>query len=220
MLIAYLAFMAGVMVSASLLQDRIAKQAALIDGKTVAALVAREPLKQWHTIDDPEAEFRIVEMPAKQVPPLSVPAYELYTLKGKRLRKDLSPDQVLHAAHLYPRDASVLDYLAPGKRAMSVDIRAEPIARFFVVPGSRVDIVEKKGGHAVLENVLVLGLSLDKRPNDKAPVEVDGTVMLQLDNNEQVLKLAREGRFWLEMRLDHGGKSAAPPPDEDKGQRP
>jgi ferric-dicitrate binding protein FerR (iron transport regulator)/tetratricopeptide (TPR) repeat protein len=95
--------------------------------------------------------------------------------------------------------------LERGKRAMSVSITADKAVGFFIVPGSRVDVVHTRSGQSkvILEDKLVRAIDLyTARPEDR-PGMANSTATLELDNTQEVLTLAEardRGTISLVMR--------------------
>ena len=71
---------------------------------------------------------------------------------------------VLTEDHLLKKEVTGIDgMLEKGKRAMSIPISADRAVAFFVVPGSKVDVIHTVNSvHStvLLENVLVLAIDL------------------------------------------------------------
>jgi Flp pilus assembly protein CpaB len=181
--IAFLAFLTGAAVSALLLTTAFVK--AQLHADRAEVLVARDRITQWTKIRDPGALFAVDARPSSDLPPNYVPANQLEELKRRRLCVNLEAGTVLAADHLVKRDDRTIgDLLEPGKRAMTVWISADSSVRFFIVPGSRVDVVLIKDmkTSVVLENILVL--DIDVEPAGR------GTATLRLDTAEDAVKLA------------------------------
>ena len=102
---------------------------------------------------------------------------------------------------------------------MSIPISFDRAVAFFVVPGSKVDVIHTVNGvsNVLLEDVLVLAIDLIARnAEDRVGAPAGATATLQLDNTEQVLKLsaARDrGTLSLVMR------PAAGDDEDDKGKK-
>jgi pilus assembly protein CpaB len=185
----------------------------------VTVLKAKSKITQWTTIKSPADMFEPITKPKKEAHASAVFADAKdewkENLKNRRLRANIEAGDELTEEHLLKKDVSGIDtMLDKGKRAMSVSISADKAVGFFVVPGSKVDVIQTVAGVAnvLLENVLVLAIDLStSRPEDKAGM-VGGTATLQLENNEQVLKLAGardRGTISLVMR---------PPGDDSKSE--
>jgi Flp pilus assembly protein CpaB len=196
--------------------------------EVVIALKTKGKMTQWSTIRAPEEQFEEVEVLKKNAPQNLVhPAEWKKELKGRRLRSTVDEGTVLTEDHLLKKEVTGIDaMLEKGKRAMSIPISADRAVAFFVVPGSKVDVVCTRGGappEILLQNVLVLAIDLStQRAEDKVGAP-GATATLQMDNDEQVLKVAAardRGSLQLVMRPpnDDSTKSddptvaVAPPP--------
>jgi Flp pilus assembly protein CpaB len=187
----------------------------------VWVLQSKKKITQWSTIRNAVDDFQPVEIEKKTAHnnALLVPAPGpdqpkwVDDLKGRRFKTNMEAGDHLTEDHLQAKNVTGIDtMLDKGKRAMSVAISADRAVGFFVVPGSKVDVVQTVTGvsNILLENVLVLAIDLNtSRPDDRAGM-VGGTATLQLENNDQVLKLATardKGAISLVMR---------PPGDDSK----
>jgi pilus assembly protein CpaB len=185
----------------------------------VTVLRAKKKLNQWYTLRDSDIGanglFEAVPIAKKSAHANYIPAEKLGELKGRRLRANLEENDHLTEDHLLKKEVGGIDtMLDKGKRAMAVNISADRAVGYFVVPGSRVDVVHTVGGvsNVLLEDILVLAIDLAiNRPEDKAGLQ-GATATLQLDNTEQVLKLsgARDrGNISLVMRPSNDDKKSA-----------
>jgi pilus assembly protein CpaB len=174
----------------------------------VVVLKTKGKMTQWSTIRTPEEQFEEVAILKKNAPQNLVhPPEWKKDLKGRRLRSTVDEGTVLTEDHLLKKEVTGIDaMLEKGKRAMSIPISADRAVAFFVVPGSKVDVVCTRGGSGpeiLLQNVLVLAIDLSTlRAEDKVGAP-GATATLQMDNDEQVLKLvaARDrGSLSLVMR--------------------
>lgn len=184
------------------------------DDREVLVPVTTQKFTQWSTIREPKAMFDVERMPRRRLPVnaivLDTPE-KLETLKGRRFRATVDEGTILTEDHLLKKEVTGIDaMLEKGKRAMSIPISADKAVGFFVVPGSKVDVVHSHQGktNVLLKNVLVLAVDLrtDARREDPKGL---ATATLQMDNEEQVLKLAgamNKGTLSLVMR---------PPADDD-----
>ena len=177
----------------------------------VVALVVKHKITQWSTLRAPDETFEQFAILSNKAPANFVPADRLPELKGRRTRATLREGTILTEDHLLKKEISGIDgMLDRGKRAMAIPITADKAVGFFVVPGSKVDIIHTNQGVArvVLENVLVLAVDqFTKRPEDQVGA-VGLTATLQMDSTEDVLKLA--------AALDRGTvRLALRPPNDD-----
>jgi pilus assembly protein CpaB len=173
----------------------------------VMVLAARQRMAQWTTIREPREMFDIETIEASMAPSNAITSNRLGEMKGRRLKAPLEAGAYLTEDSLLSNEVAGIDgMLEKGKRAVAVNISADKAVGFFVVPGSRVDVVHTVDGKSsvLLENVLVLAIDLNtSRPEDGVPRQVGGTATLQLEDNEQVLKLAtakEKGSINLVMR--------------------
>jgi len=171
----------------------------------VMVLAAKERINQWGTIREPKDMFELKPILKKNAPAMTFnPQDWETTLKGRRAKVAIEKDAILTDDQLLKKEVTGLD-IPPGKLAMAVPISADKAVSFFVVPGCRVNIIHTVGGVStvLLPNALVLAIDLNtNRPEDKVGI-IGGTCTLQLDNDDQVLKLssARDrGNLSLVMR--------------------
>jgi Flp pilus assembly protein CpaB len=240
-LIAVLTFGAGFVAGAmavgvplffQLVEARVAQQQAKIADLTadreldtqVFVLVAKRRIQQWSTIREP-AEMFEVELASKATLPANAVTVAqpdmIETVKGRRVRATLEPGHRLTEDDLLKKEVTGIDaMLEKGKRAMAIPIVPSKEVGFFVVPGSKVDVVQTLDGKSqlILKDVLVLAIDLETSAAEDRPPR-GGTATLQLDNNEQVLKLATrpdKGTLSLVLRSveddEKEGPAKAPPP--------
>jgi Flp pilus assembly protein CpaB len=191
---------------AQLSQDELVEQ--LGGNRQVYVLYPKQPIGQWSTIREPAEMFDLEATPRRLVEPGAIVLEErekIDTLKGRRLRATVEPGQMLTEDHLLKKELNDIDaMLEKGKRAVSIPITRDG-GGFFIVPGTRVDVVHSVEGKpsVLLENVLVLAIDINPKADPN-------TATLQIDNTEQVLKLtaARDkGTLSLVLRA---------PMDDDK----
>jgi Flp pilus assembly protein CpaB len=201
------------------------------DDEQVHILVAKQRISQWSTIRKPAEMFDVQLVRKGDLPPNAVVLVQpemIDTLKGRRLRATVEPGHRLTEDDLLKKEVvGISGPLKEGKRAMTIPITADKAVNFFVVPGSKVDVIHTVDGKAkvVLENRLVLAIDLNTQvPEDKVG-QPGATATLQLDNTEQVLKLAEcreKGTLSLVMRAPDDKEEPAkplpppPPPFEDE----
>jgi Flp pilus assembly protein CpaB len=185
------------------------------------AVVLRTKAKmtQWSTIRDPADQFEEIEILKKNAPQNAVHPAEWKKdskeggLRGRRLRSTVDENTVLTEDHLLKKEVSGIDgMLDKGKRAMSIPISADRAVAFFVVPGSKVDVVHTQSGvsKVLLENVLVLAIDLATQRAEDRVGAPGATATLQMDNTEQVLTLTGA--------RDRGTLSLVMRPPNDDGQ--
>ena len=195
----------------------------------VFVLVANDRFTQWSTIREPARMFDVQTTRKRLVEPNTIVLADpekIDTLKGRRLRATIEAGHILTSDDLLKKEVSGIDgMLEKGKHAVSVPISADRAIAFFVVPGSKVDVIQTVDGKpkVILEDIVVLAIDLSTaRAEDKPPMG-GATATLQV-NNEQKRKLtaARDkGTLSLVMRpLGDDDKDAPvkppPPPFEDK----
>jgi pilus assembly protein CpaB len=194
----------------------------------VIVLKTKGKMTQWSTIRTPDEQFEEVAILKKNAPQNLVhPPEWKKDLKGRRLRSTVDEGTVLTEDHLLKKEVTGIDaMLERGKRAMAIPINAQNAVAFFIVPGSKVDVIVTRGGQQpeiLLQNMLVLAIDLStQRAEDKVGAP-GATATLQMDNDEQVLKLAAardRGTLSLVMRppnddstkADDPVAAVAPPP--------
>lgn len=177
-------------------------------------LTTKDKMTQWSSIRNPEEQFQETVILKKNAPQNAVHPPDWKTsLKGRRLRATVDGNTILTEDHLLKKEVTGIDaMLEKGKRAMSITITAEKAVGYFVVPGSKVDVIHTVNGipSVLLENVLVLAIDLNTTRSEERVGQIGATATLQMDNTEQVLKLSAardKGQLSLVMR---------PPGDEDK----
>ncbi|OAI41723.1 hypothetical protein AYO40_02420 [Planctomycetaceae bacterium SCGC AG-212-D15] len=158
----------------------------------VMVLAAKERINQWGTIREPKDMFELKPILKKNAPAMTFnPQNWEETLKGRRAKVAIEKDGILTDDQLLKKEVTGLD-IPPGKQAMAVPISADKAVSFFVVPGCRVNVIHTVGGVStvLLPNALVLAIDLNtNRPEDKVGI-IGGTCTLQLDSDDQVLKLS------------------------------
>lgn len=156
-------------------------------------VVAKKKMLQWSSIRQPRDAFETRQILPAESPANAIPAWRLDELSGRRLRATVDPGAILTEDHLLKREITGVDMLLePGHRAMAVPITGDKAVGFFVMPGSKVDVIHTYNGISsiVLEDVLVLAVDqVTARPDDKVGV-IGATATLYLYEPEQGLKLA------------------------------
>lgn len=181
----------------------------------IVVLAAKHKMTQWSIIRSPAESFEGRVILKRHAPTNIISEASLAALKGRRLRATLDEGTVLTEDHLLAKEMTGLDgMLDRGKRAMAVPITADKAAGFFVVPGSKVDVIQTgkgiPGANVVLENVLVLAVDqMTSRAEDRVGA-VGASATLQMDNMECVLKLA--------AALERGTVRLVLRPPNDEGQ--
>ena len=150
---------------AQLAQDELAEQ--LGGNRQVYVLYPKRRLTQWTTLREPAEMFDLEETPRRLVEPRAIILEErekIETLKGRRLRATVEPGHMLTEDDLLKKEVLGLDAggLDKSKRAVSIPITKDG-GGFFIVPGTRVDVVHSVEGKpsVLLENVLVLAIDIN-----------------------------------------------------------
>jgi Flp pilus assembly protein CpaB len=181
-------------------------------------LRAKQDLSQWATIGEPDDCFEMQTQLGRGTPDDYFSAENRVELKGRRLAVGIQAGEVLTEKHLLKKGISGMD-LDKAKRAMAISINADKAIGYFVVPGSKVDVIHTVDGtsRVILEDVLVLAIDLATlAPEDKAGLG-PATATLQVDS-EQSLKLAdARGRGKLSLVIRSAESKPEPaPPEKDK----
>jgi Flp pilus assembly protein CpaB len=218
--VAFLAFLTGAAVSAGVL---LAVLWPRLTGSSVAVLQARHGLVQWTTLHKPDETFQIVYMPRQGLAPGVIAGDAVHDVKGRRLRQNLRAGELLTEDHLLAREVTGLaqtlkpgEVLAVNKYVVNVPLTADKAVSFFVVPGSRVDVTQNKGGKStvLLRNVLVLAIPLCTAAPDDRPGLVGGPATLLVDSAEDAAKLADAAKNQPVSLI------MLPPADAANGEKP
>lgn len=175
----------------------------------VDVLVARQECPQWRPIDDPDKLFEVRSVLKTEAPMNHVPAEQAAELKSRVFGKQLAQGQTVTWADLQDKNKMFLDIgMKEGMRAFAIEASARTAVAGFVLPGSRVDVIQTRRdvtgtkSRFVLEDLLVRGVDqhLD-RPPEKGGL-VPSTITLEV-TPEEVLKLseaASSGQLSLALR--------------------
>jgi len=159
------------------------RDTAPVEEEKINILVAKQKVPFGTLIKDPKKYF--VEKPYTkgQEPKKAVKSWE--QVQDKRLNKALGEDQFVTVDDLMdPKTLGIEVMLPPGMRAVAMKVNAASVVAGFVLPNSRVDVVQtlRNGPHSatqtILQNMLVLasdtmlGRSEDKQSNMASTVTV------------------------------------------------
>jgi pilus assembly protein CpaB len=174
----------------------------------VTVLVAKQKLTTGLLIKDAKKYF--VEKPYTkgEEPKKAIRNWEL--IQDKRLNKPLSEDQFVTADDLLdPKTAGGIEnLLPPGMRAVALKVNAASVVAGFVLPNSRVDVVQvlrhgdQSSTQTILQNMLVLASDgMKDRPEDKQNNLASTVTLAAKPEDAQKLRLAEAiGELSLSLR--------------------
>jgi pilus assembly protein CpaB len=172
----------------------------------VTILVAKQKIPYGILIKDPTKYFTEKQYTKGEEPKKAIKTWE--QVQDKRLNKPLSEDQFVTADDLMdPKSAGIEVLLPPGMRAVALKVTAASVVAGFVMPNSRVDVVQtiKNGDHTItqtiLQNMLVLASdSMTGRPEEKQSNLASTVTVAAKPEDVQKLRLA-EGIGELSLAL-------------------
>jgi pilus assembly protein CpaB len=209
----------------------------------VTVLVARQKIPTGTLIKDPEKYFEEKAYTKGDEPKKAIRGWD--QVKDRRLNKPLSEGQFVTADELMdPKLVGIEAILPAGMRAVALKVNAASIVAGFVLPNSRVDVVQtlRGGEHSstktILQNMLVLAVDAVKdRPDDKGNLLASTVTLAAKPEDAQKLRLAEAiGELSLSLRgaedeeivklkgtrpqdLDKSGnKDAGPNPEDPAGE--
>jgi pilus assembly protein CpaB len=155
-----------------------------VEQEKVTILVAQKKITYGTLIKDPHKFFVEKQYVKGEEPKKAIKSWE--QVQDKRLNKALGEDQFVTTDDLLdPKTAGSIEImLPPGMRAVALKVNAASVVAGFVMPNSRVDVVQtiKNGEHSeaqtILQNMLVLasdgmtGRNEDKQNNLASTVTV------------------------------------------------
>jgi pilus assembly protein CpaB len=140
------------------------------DVETIPVLVAKRNLSLGWLINEPEKLFEEKQFPKSEVPEKAILSFA--ELRDRRLSKPLAAEQFVTADDLIEINKDKEPPLAPGMRAVTLEVNAEPTPSGFVLPPSHVDIVSvalqadgTTRSETILRNVLVLAPNGSEKAN-------------------------------------------------------
>jgi pilus assembly protein CpaB len=177
------------------------------DEEKVTVLVARQKVPMGTLIKDPQHYFVEKAYTKGEEPKKALKTWD--QLKEKRLNKPLSEDQFVTADDLMDPKLSGMDAIVPpGMRAVSIKVNVASVVAGFVLPNSRVDVVQtlRQGEHSatqtILQNVVVLASDgIKDRPDDKGNMPASTVTLAAKPEDVQKLRLAEAiGELSLSLR--------------------
>jgi Flp pilus assembly protein CpaB len=149
---------------------------------TTTIVVAKIRVTGWTAIKDPEKDFEVREVPEAFAHKRGMTT--LAELKDQKLNKTIPDGHVLLRDDLLTKEqASIIEQLLPGQRAVAVRVNAESVAGGFVLPAARVDVMctmtgNESSAKLILQNMLVMAVDdIETRNPDKKSI-VPATVTL------------------------------------------
>ncbi len=204
MVVAVACGLAASYMTSRVIADR--NNAAAPEDEKVIILVAKQKIPYGILIKDPHKYF--VEKPYTkgEEPKKSIKSWE--QVQDKRLNKALSEDQFVTLDDLLdPKQTGIEALLPQGMRAVALKVNAASVVAGFVMPNSRVDVVQtlKNGEHSttqtILQNLLVLASdAMTGRPDDKQSNMASTVTVAAKPEDVQKLRLA-EGIGELSLAL-------------------
>jgi len=182
-------------------------QAPAGDEEKVIVLVAKQKVPMSTLLKDPQKYFVEKAYTKGEEPKKAIKTWD--QLKDKRLNKPLSEDQFVTADDLMdPKLIGIEGILPAGMRAVAIKVNVASVVAGFVLPNSRVDIVQtlRGGEHSItqtiLQNMLVLASDGTKdRPDDKGNLPASTVTLAAKPEDVQKLRLAEAvGELSLSLR--------------------
>ncbi len=154
----------------------------------VKVLVAKKKLKAWQPLNKPDELFAEKEVPQDTVPKKAIKTFD--ELKDKRLIRPLSEENFVTTEDLIDKSNASLDFqLPPGVRAIAIRVNPETLVGGFILPGTRVDVVNTtRGGDAnssiILQDMLVLAVDTKNSRDPESQSMLGSTVTLAVTIEE------------------------------------
>lgn len=168
-----------------------------VDEEKVTVLVARRNLPQGVWIKDPEKDFVEKEFVKGQEPKKAARSFE--EVKDRLLIKPLNAEQWVSVDDLMTKDRGGLQAALPkGMRAIAIKVNIDTIVAGFVLPNSRVDILQTvrhdkdSFTQTILQNMLVLAVDqLPNRDPDKQTILGNTVTLAVTPEDAQKLRVAQ-----------------------------
>jgi Flp pilus assembly protein CpaB len=148
---------------ASVMTSRLIAERGDGQEKMVKVLVTKGKIRQFDLIKEPQKLFVEKDMLESTAPKKAIRNIE--DLRDKRVIRSLPEDTYVTAEDLVTKDLNVVaDQLEKGSRAVAFRVSPESLAGGFVLPGTRVDILqsvrknEKTTTRTIMQNMLVLAV--------------------------------------------------------------
>ncbi len=173
----------------------------------VTVLVAKQKIPTGTLIKDPQKYFVEKSYIVGEEPKKAIKTWD--QVKDKRLNKPLSEDQFVTAEELVdPKVWGIEVLVPPGMRALAIKVNAASVVAGFVLPNSRVDVVQtvRSGDNSetrtILQNMLVLACdATSNRPDDKGSILASTVTLAAKPEDVQRLRLAEAiGELSLSLR--------------------
>jgi pilus assembly protein CpaB len=174
----------------------------------VTILVAKQKLPFGTLIKDPKKYFVEKLFTKGEEPKKAIKSWE--QVQDKRLNKPLSEDQFVTGEDLLdPKTSGGLDGVLPtGMRAVALKVNVASVVAGFVLPNSRVDLVQtvrhgdQSSVQTVLQNMLVLASdTMRDRPEDKQANVASTVTLAAKPEDVQKIRLAEaSGELSLALR--------------------
>jgi pilus assembly protein CpaB len=173
----------------------------------VTILVAKQKITMGTLIKDPKKYFVEKAYTKGEEPKKAIKTFD--QVQDKRLNKPLGEDQFVTTEDLMdPKTAGIEALLPPGMRAVALKVNAASVVAGFVMPNSRVDVVQtvRHGEHSstqtILQNMLVLASdTMTGRPEDKQANLASTVTVAAKPEDAQKLRLAEAvGELSLSLR--------------------
>jgi pilus assembly protein CpaB len=229
MVVAVVCGLAASYMTSRLLAERNADKP--VEEEKVKVLVARQNLPMGTFVKDPEKLFEEKDFVRGEEPKKAAKTFD--EVRNKRLSKPVNAEQWVSVEDLLSKDQNGFTVTIPkGMRAMAIKVNIDTIVAGFVLPNSRVDVLNtvRQGDkdsytQTILQNMLVLSVDQARnRPDDKDTI-LGNTVTLAVTPEEaQKLSLAQQmGELRLVLRpFDDTDlvKIGAVHPDDVRRSRP
>ena len=174
-----------------------------VEEEKVKILVAKQKIPMGTKLKEPEKFFTEKEVVKGSEPKKAITSYD--QLKDKCLNKTISAEVHVTPDDLMKKeDVGLAEDIAPGMRAVSIQVRSDTVVSGFILPRSHVDVIStsRESGlisQIILQDVLVLAVDqMHVRDADKQAVP-SSTVTLQV-KPEDAERLALAGNLG-ELRL-------------------
>ena len=205
MVVAVVCGLAASYMTSRVIADR--NQPAGPEEEKVTVLVAKQKIPVATLIKDPTKYFVEKQYTKGEEPHKALKSWD--QVKGKRLNKPLGEEQFVTNDDLMdPRFTGIEGILPNGMRAIAIKVNSASVVAGFVLPNSRVDIIQtlRYGEHSeantILQNMLVLATDAIKdRPDDKGNILSSTVTLAARPEDVQKLRVAEAtGELSLSLR--------------------
>jgi len=159
----------------------------------VKVLVAKKKLQSMTLIKKPEDLFVEKELPPDAVPKKAITTLD--ALKDKRLNKIINEEMLVTTDHLVNKDQDGLSANLPeGMRAMAIRVNPESLVGGFVLPGSKVDIINttregESQSQLIMQDMLVLAVDTQSSRDPEGKTTIIGSTATLAVTPEQATRL-------------------------------